>query len=254
MKKNFVISIFLLFISVFYLNAQQTSPDEQATSSNENFIEQQESSSLFRKGDSWTELRFGVNFDSQRTDFAYDPLLFRVVPKERQVDHSYFVGFSYSEFLTNSFMMGGELNYAYQDAPSDPGNFSSVSQIGISINLRKYFLPIKNKFVFFANLNSGLYFFELDDPIDNRENYIRVGLDFGVSYMPNERLQISLFMPDIATYVSQKRNFDAAYVGGINFMHNRFFKYPMIGVSYRLENIKHIFMPKDENYEAQSEN
>lgn len=151
-------------------------------------------------------------------------------------------------------MMGAELNYAYQDAPLDSGNFSSVSQIGISINLRKYFLPIKNKFAFFANLNSGLYFFEWDNPINNRENYIRVGLDFGVSYRLNEQLQISLFMPDIPTYVSQKRSLEAADAGGINFMHNRLFKYPMIGVSYRLENIIHIYMPKDENYEAQTAN
>ncbi|GEM_PF-3401406 len=226
------------------VRAQEASPETPLT--DEDSIAQEKSSSLFRKGDSWIELRTGINFDAKRLDIAYNPLLFRDVPTDRQVDQSYFAGISYNEFITNTFMIGGELSYAYQNAPTDEANLSSVSQLGIGINMRKYFLPIKDKVMFFANLNSGYFFFELDDTVDNRENYFRAGLDFGVSYLPNERLQFSLFMPDIATFVTSRRNFDGAYTGGINLMHNKFYKYPMIGVSYRLENIKHIYLYKDE--------
>ena len=220
------------FISVFFIAAFSNA--------------QEKSSSLFRKGDSWVELRQGINFDAKRMDYFNYQWAGITVPLEREVSNNYFIGLSYSEFLTNSFMLGIELNYAYQDAPRQPRGLNSVSQMGVGVNARQYFLPIQDQFSFFSNFNAGIYFFQLDDWIDTAESYFRMSLDLGVSYLPNERLQVSLFMPDIVTFLDKRRNFDAA-ASGFNFMHNQVFKYPMIGISYRLENIKHVILQKEED-------
>lgn len=210
------------------------------------YIKAQENAKLFRKGDSWVEFRTGVNFDAQRIDYFSYPWVNITVPLEREVNNNYFFGVSYNEFLTSNFMLGVELNYVFQDAPRQPQSLSSVSQMGIGVNARQYFLPIQEKFSFFANINTGLYFFQLEDWIDTAVSYLRLGFDLGFSYLPNERFQISLFMPDLVTFFDKRRNFEAAD-SGFNFMHNHVLKYPMIGVSYRLENIKHVILQKEKD-------
>ncbi len=206
---------------------------------------------FFDREDAYLDFKLGVNFSPSRVDYVNTTPTIRV-PVEREVSSNVAFEVGYHQFKTNSFLLGGQLGYFRQSAPTDTSDFvlgtSTVSALALGGLARQYFGAVGDKGIFFTSLNASYNFFNQDPGNsavqDTQNSYLKAALDFGFSFKVSDKILLSIIFPDLVSFYTDKENFDGAS-GGVNVLTQVPGTYPMISLSYFVGHISHVVLKKD---------
>lgn len=207
--------------------------------------------SFFDKEDAYLDFKLGFNSSPSRVDFVNTSPTVRV-PVERDVSSNVAFEVGYHQFKSETFLLGGQLGYFRQSAPTDTSDFvlgtSPVSALALGGLARQYFGAVGDKGIFFTSLNASYNFFRQDPGNsaiqDTKNTYLKGALDFGFSYKVSDKILLSIIFPDLISFYTDKENFDGAS-NGVNVLTQVPGTYPMISLSYFVGHISHVVLQKD---------